>query len=63
MPYKTKKQNGKYCVYKKIGKKKIGCTKGTKEAKRKFLAALAINAESVKPESFDSTILNIICLL
>jgi hypothetical protein len=62
MPYKVKKQNGKNCVYKKTGKK-IGCTKGTKKAKNAYLAALAINAESVKPESFDSTVLNIICLL
>ena len=38
MPYTTKKEGGKYCVYK--GNKKVGCTKGTKEAKNKYLAAL-----------------------
>lgn len=42
MPYKTRKEDGKYCVYKKDGGKKVGCTAGTKEAKRKYLAALHI---------------------
>ena len=63
MPYKTKKVGNKNCVYKKGSGKKVGCTGGSAKAKRKYLAALAINAESVKPESFDFTILNIITLL
>ena len=63
MPYKTKKVGNKNCVYKKDSGKKVGCTGGSNEAKRKYLAALAINAESVKPESFDSTVLNVISLL
>lgn len=63
MPYKTKKVGKKNCVYKKDSGKKVGCTGGSKEAKRKYLAALAINAESVKSESFDSTVLNIISSL
>lgn len=42
MPYKTKKVGSKYCVYKKDGGKKVGCTKGTEEAKKKYLAALHI---------------------
>lgn len=49
MPYKTRKEDGKYCVYKKDGGKKVGCTAGTKEAKRKYLAALHI-AEDEKGE-------------
>ena len=47
MPYKTKKVGSKYCVYKKDGGKKVGCTKGTEEAKKKYLAALYVN-ESFK---------------
>ena len=47
MPYKTKKVGSKYCVYKKDGGKKVGCTKGTQEAKKKYLAALHVN-ESFK---------------
>tara|TARA_E500000318_G_scaffold78764_3_gene73661 strand:+ start:373 stop:1281 length:909 start_codon:yes stop_codon:yes gene_type:complete len=42
MPYKTRKVGNKYCVYKKDGGKKVGCTKGTQEAKKKYLAALHI---------------------
>lgn len=40
MPYRTRKEDGKYCVYKKDGGKKVGCTKGTEEARKKYLAAL-----------------------
>lgn len=40
MPYKTRKVGNEYCVYKKDGGKKVGCTKGTEEAKKKYLAAL-----------------------
>lgn len=60
MPYKSKKEGNKYCVYKKDSGSKVGCTKGTKEAKRKYLAALAINAESVKSGSFDASILSVL---
>ena len=47
MPYKTRKVGDKYCVYKKHGGKKVGCTKGTEKAKKKYLAALHVN-ESFK---------------
>jgi hypothetical protein len=60
MPYKTKKVGNKYCEYKKSTGKKVGCTKGTEEAKRKYLAALAINAESAQSGSFDATILSVL---
>jgi hypothetical protein len=60
MPYKTKKVGKKNCVYKKDSGKKVGCTGGSKEAKRKYLAALAINAESVQNSSFDATILSVL---
>ena len=54
MPYKAKKVGSKYCVYKKDGGKKVGCTKGTEEAKKKYLAALHIAEDEaeVKIESF-----------
>lgn len=52
MPYKTKKEGDEYCVYKKTGKK-VGCTKGTKEAKDKYLAALHANED--EEETFDVT--------
>ena len=54
MPYKTRKVGNKYCVYKKDGGKKVGCTDGTKEALRKYLAALHIAEDEVevKMESF-----------
>lgn len=60
MPYKTKKVGNKNCVYKKNSGKKVGCTGGSKEAKRKYLAALAINAESVQPNTFDATVLSVL---
>jgi len=50
MPYTYRKEGDKYVVYKKDSHKRVGATKGTKEALRKYLAALAINAESVTPE-------------
>lgn len=43
MPYTHKKEGNKYVVYK--GGKKVGETKGTKEALKKYLAALHINAD------------------
>ena len=42
MPYKHRKVGDKYCVYKKDSGKKVGCTKGTEKAKKKYLAALHI---------------------
>lgn len=60
MPFKTRKVGKKNCVFKKGSGKKVGCTGGSKEAKRKYLAALAINAESVKTRTFDATILSIL---
>jgi len=50
MPYSTRKVNGKYCVYKKDGGKKVGCTKGTETAKKKYLAALHANADEEEPK-------------
>ena len=43
MPYSYKKENGKYVVYKKDSGKKVGSTDGTKEALKKYLAALHMN--------------------
>ena len=60
MPLLTRKVGNKNCVYKKSTGKKVGCTGGSKEAKRKYLAALAINAESVQAGTFDATILSIL---
>ena len=43
MPYTHKKVGDKYVVYK--NGKKVGSTKGTKEALDKYLAALHIHAD------------------
>lgn len=55
MPYKVKKQGDKYVVYKKDTGKRVGATAGNKEALRKYLAALHLNAneslESIDEES------------
>jgi len=52
MPYTARKVGDQYCVYKKDGGDKIGCTDGNKEALRKYLAALHLNAnESINEES------------
>jgi len=45
MPYKVKKQGDKYMVYKKDTGKRVGATAGNKEALRKYMAALHINAK------------------
>ena len=50
MPYKVKKQGDRYVVYKKDTGKRVGATAGNKEALRKYLAALHLNAN----ESLDS---------
>ena len=44
MPYQVKKQGDKYVVYKKDTGKRVGATAGNKEALRKYLAALHLNA-------------------
>lgn len=43
MPYTYKKVGNKYCVYKKDGGAKVGCTAGNKEALHKYLGALHAN--------------------
>jgi hypothetical protein len=48
MPYSYKKVEDQYCVYKKDGGEKVGCTDGNKEALKKYLAALHINANEQK---------------
>ena len=45
MPYTVKKQGDKYVVYKKDTGKRVGATAGNKEALRKYMAALHINAK------------------
>ena len=45
MPYKVKKQGDKYVVYKKDTGKRVGATAGNKEALRKYMAALHLNAK------------------
>jgi hypothetical protein len=47
MPYIYKKIKDKYCVYKKHGGKKKGCTRGTKTALKKYMSALHMN-EKIK---------------
>lgn len=57
MPYKVKKVGDKYVVYKKDTGKRVGATAGNKEALRKYLAALHINAnESVTEQELRSII-------
>ena len=45
MPYTARKVGDQYCVFKKDGGEKVGCTDGNKEALRKYMAALHINAK------------------
>ena len=52
MPYTYKKEGDKYCVYKKDGGKKVGCTAGNKTALKKYMAALHMHEkikENMKP--------------
>jgi len=44
MPYYAKKVGDKYCVYKKDGDTKVGCTAGNQQALKKYLGALHANA-------------------
>jgi hypothetical protein len=48
MPYTYKKVGDKYAVYKKDGGKLVGKTKGTKEALKKYLAALHMHEMKLK---------------
>jgi len=51
MPYTVRKKGDKYVVYKKSTGERVGATAGNKEALRKYMAALHINAkESVMRE-------------
>jgi hypothetical protein len=55
MPYSYKKVGDQYCVYKKDGGEKVGCTDGNKTALKKYLAALHINAnENTDSGMFDT---------
>ena len=47
MPYTYKKEGDKYVVYKKTGNR-VGATKGTKEALKKYLAALHMHEMKLK---------------
>lgn len=53
MPYTYRKEGDKYCIYKKDSVEKVGCTNGDKESLKKYLAALAINANENMNESID----------
>ena len=55
MPYTHRKVGNQYCVYKKDGGEKVGCTDGTEEALKKYMAALHINAKESK-QSFANMI-------
>lgn len=45
MPYRSEKQGDKYVVYNRETGRRVGATAGNKEALRKYLAALHINAK------------------
>lgn len=53
MPYTHRKVGNQYCVYKKDGGEKVGCTDGTEEALKKYMAALHINAKESKQSFAD----------
>lgn len=57
MPYKYKKEKGKYVVYKKSGEK-VGTTGGTKDELNKYLAALHIHEpkKKMKKEAIEGSI-------
>lgn len=52
MPYTYKKVGDRYCVYKKNGGDKVGCTDGNKPALKKYLAAL--HMKSNKQKTFET---------
>jgi hypothetical protein len=60
MPYTIKKQGDKYVVYKKDTGKRVGATAGNKEALRKYLAALHINAKESVKEDAEQDVQNLI---
>lgn len=53
MPYTYKKIGDKYAVYKKDTGKLVGKTKGTKQALKKYLAALHIHSESINQSNMN----------
>lgn len=55
MPYTYKKEGNKYVVYKKTGKR-VGATKGTKTALKKYLSALHVHENSTTQENMKSSI-------
>jgi hypothetical protein len=55
MPYSYHKEGDKYVVTKKDTGKEVGRTKGTKEALKKYLAALHINANEGKNNTMKKT--------
>jgi len=63
MPYSVKKEGDKYAVYKKDTGKLVGRTKGTKEALKKYLAALHLNAENIKYESMNKNSIKLASLV
>ena len=63
MPYSVRKEDGKYAVYKKDTGKLVGRTQGTKEALRKYLAALHLNAENIKTESMSKNPIKLASLI
>ncbi len=48
MPYTYKKQGNKYCVYKKDGGKKVGCTAGNKAALKRYMTALHMHEQLIE---------------
>ena len=59
MPYTYKKEGDKYVVYKKDGGKRVGATKGTKEALKKYLAALHMHEMKLKEKIIHFQIWNL----
>lgn len=57
MPYTVKKVGDKYVVYKRDTGKRVGATAGNKEALRKYMAALHINAkENITKNSLEERV-------
>ena len=48
MQYTYRIQGSKYCVYKKDGGAKVGCTHGSKEALKRYLTALRMHESVLK---------------
>lgn len=60
MPYKVRKQGDQYVVYKKDTGKRVGATAGNKEALRKYLAALHLNANEAVTEQLRTIIRKVV---